>query len=44
MLYRLESERARRTLPDRLGNLVPDGPYVWSVTPSRLVLFGPAEE
>ncbi len=43
-LYRLESERARRTIPDRLGNLVVDGPHVWSVTPSRLVLFGPADE
>jgi hypothetical protein len=27
--------------PDQAGNLVPDGDRLWSVTPRRVVLFGP---
>lgn len=30
-------------LPDRIGNLVADGPRLWSVTPERVVLLRPAE-
>ena len=39
-LWRTRSGR-RPVLPDRLGNIVANGAHVWSVTPSRIVLFSP---
>ncbi len=40
-LWRAASRRRAGRYPDRLGNIVADGRYVWSVTRSRIVLFAP---
>jgi hypothetical protein len=41
VLWRTEIARDLARTPDRIGNLVPHGDLLWSVTPTRVVLFGP---
>ena len=42
-LWRAEIPRRSTRFPDRLGNIVVHGRHVWSVTPSRIVLFAGEE-